>query len=199
MHVTAQSTVVARLDGGVQAELVATVRSVLVDAPLVRPTTPSGTPMRVKVSAAGALGWVGDGAYRYDGAQRDGKPWPVMPELWREIADRVAGSHPWDSGIINWYEPDAALGWHRDLAEGDRTLPIVTISLGDAASWAIREDDESPISRTRVESGDVTLLAGRTRLHLHTIERIIAAPMFNPLRKPGRVSITIRVAGRTKR
>lgn len=213
----ARDTVVEHLKPHVQARLVEEVRGVLRGAPLVRPSTPGGAPMRVQVSAAGELGWIGDGAYRYDPHQRDGRPWPPIPALWTAIASRVAGRHPWDSAIVNWYDSGAALGWHRDLAEADHTLPIVTISLGDAASWAIapefshgqilrkRTTDmrtgethevEAPhISRVRLESGDVTLLAGESRLYWHAIERIIAAPLFSPLAHPGRVSITLRVAG----
>jgi alkylated DNA repair protein (DNA oxidative demethylase) len=204
----ARDTVVEHLEPHVQARLVEEVRGVLRGAPLVRPSTPGGAPMRVQVSAAGELGWVGDGAYRYDPHQRDGRPWPPIPALWTAIASRVAGRHPWDSAIVNWYDSGAALGWHRDLAEGDHTLPIVTISLGDAASWAVchqRADLGSPcpgvhvesrsVSRVRLESGDVTLLAGESRLYWHTIERIIPAPLFSPLANPGRVSITLRVAG----
>lgn len=211
----ARDTVVEHLEPHVQARLVEEVRGVLRGAPLVRPSTPGGAPMRVQVSAAGELGWVGDGAYRYDPHQRDGRPWPPIPALWTAIASRVAGRHPWDSAIVNWYDSGAALGWHRDLAEGDITLPIVTISLGDAASWAIAAErwssgpggtftpDGAPllvdkidrVSRVRLESGDVTLLAGESRLYWHTIERIIPAPLFSPLAHPGRVSITLRVAG----
>lgn len=191
----ARDTVVERLSPAVQVTIVAQTKAILGKAPLVRPTTPNGIPMRVRVSAAGDLGWVGDGAYRYDAAQRDGRPWPAMPALWRTIADRAAGPHPWDSAIINWYEEGAALGWHRDMAESDRSLPIVTISLGDACSWAIRAHDDAPISRCRLESGDVTLLAGPTRDYLHTVERIIPTPLFSPIDKRGRISITLRVAG----
>lgn len=212
--ITAAQTVVARLEPHVQSKIVEQVRAVLREAPLVRPTTPGGAPMRVRVSAAGQLGWVGDGAYRYSPTQANGMPWPTIPVLWRVIADNAAGHHPWDSAIVNWYDPDAALGWHRDLAEADRSYPIVTLSLGDAASWAIAEDratssgEYAPgskgervplwigLSRTRLESGDVTLLAGDTRLHWHTIERIIPAPLLSPLGTTrGRISITLRVAG----
>lgn len=176
-------------------EMVAQARGVIRAAPLVRPRTPNGMDMRVRVTAAGEYGWVGDGAYRYDDRQRDGRPWPSIPGLWVDVADEVAGKHEWDSAILNWYEVDASLGWHRDLAERSHSFPIVTISLGDAASWAIRANEDGKVSRTRLESGDVTLLAGPSRLYLHTIERIIEAPLLSPLDKPGRVSITLRVAG----
>lgn len=193
---SAQDTIVSRISLDQQRELVADVRSVCLLSPLVRPRTPNGLDMRVRVTAAGKLGWVGDGQYRYDEHDSRGQAWPPIPARWKRIADQVAGEHPWDSAIINWYAEGAALGWHRDLAERSHELPIVTISIGDAASWAVRADDESPISRCRLESGDVTLLAGETRLYLHTIERIIPSPLLSPLGTTrGRISITLRVAG----
>lgn len=191
----ARATVASSLPIYAQEELVEDVRTVCAAAPLVRPVARGGAPMRVKVTAAGRWGWVGDGEYRYDALQKNGQPWPAIPPRWIEIANRVGGVRPWDSAIVNWYEPDAALGWHRDLAERDRTQPIVTISLGDAASWAVRREEDAPVSRTRLESGDVTLLADALRLALHSIERIIPAPLFSPLRVRGRLSITLRVAG----
>jgi len=192
---TAADTVVRRLPVDVQRALAAQVRDVCRRAPLVRPRTPGGLAMRVKVSAAGRLGWVGDGVYRYDERDIRGRPWPQLPLLWSAIADDVAGRYPWDSAIVNWYDPGAALGWHVDAAERDTTLPIVTISLGDAASWAVRADERQPITRCVLESGDVTLLAGPTRRYRHTIERIIPNPLLSPLMGRGRISITLRVAG----
>jgi alkylated DNA repair protein (DNA oxidative demethylase) len=200
MSVAAGDTIVAEIAIGDQEAIIQEVRAVLREAPLVRPTTPNGTPMRVRVSAAGELGWVGDGAYRYDAAQRDGRPWPPIPQRWIGIAEQVAGRHAWDSAIVNWYEPDAALGWHRDQAEADRSFPIVTLSLGDACSWAVREDKDARVSRCRLESGHVTLLAGPTRHYLHAVERIIPTPLFSPLGTTrGRISITLRVAGPPKK
>lgn len=194
---TALHTVVAQLDLDTQCRLVAQVREVLADAPLVRPTTPSGQPMRVRISAAGALGWLGGDAkgYRYSAAQRDGKPWPHMPAEWREIADTAAGPHPWDSVIVNWYDADASLGWHCDVDEVDTSLPIVTISLGDSCSWAVKPHADDRPTRCRLPSGSVTLLAGPTRLYWHTVERVIAEPLLSPLTTRGRISLTIRVAG----
>jgi alkylated DNA repair protein (DNA oxidative demethylase) len=193
---TAADTVATQLDAFKQHRWVKHVREVLSAAPLFRPLARGGQPMRVQVSAAGRLGWIGDErGYRYTAAQTNGRPWPAMPEEWIYLADKVAGRHEWDSAIINWYDPDASLGWHRDLAEFDTSLPIVTISLGDPCSWAVRADEQVKPTRCVLPSGAVTLLAGPTRDYLHTVERIIPEPMFSPLAKRGRVSITIRVAG----
>jgi len=201
----AARSVVHHIDAEEQREWVAEVRRVLRHAPLVQPHTPRGLPMRVRVSSAGDLGWRGgaDGGYFYSSTQRpfllwgegSGNRWPPIPGRWVELANLVAGEHPWDCAGINWYEPGAGLGWHQDQAEADCSLPIVTVSLGDACSWAMRLDEHSPVSRVRLESGDVTLLAGSTRPALHTVERIIAAPLFSPLAARGRVSVTLRVAG----
>jgi alkylated DNA repair protein (DNA oxidative demethylase) len=208
----AERTVVHRLSPEEQAEWADDVRHVCEASPLVRPTTPGGLPMRVRVTAAGRLGWAGGpGGYRYDSTDSRGNPWPSLPERWTELADAVAGLQPWDSAIVNWYETGASLGWHVDRDEADTSRPIVTVSLGDSCSWAVRREtpeqyiarkygDErdrplSKPSRVVLESGDVTLLAGPNRGLCHSVERIIAAPMFTPLRGPGRVSVTIRVAG----
>ena len=193
----ARQSIRMSLDDHTQREVLRQARDVIRQAPLVRPRTNGGRAMRVRVSCAGELGWVGDGAYRYSPTQRDGKPWPSMPMLWAQIADDACGKHhEWDSAIINWYEPDAALGWHVDRAEKRRTFPIVTMSLGDAASWAVRIPREEDVHRCRLESGQVTVLDGHLRHASHTIERIIAAPLLSPLGTTrGRVSITLRVAG----
>jgi len=151
--------------------------------------------MRVRVSAAGSYGWVGDGAYRYDPVQVNGRPWPEMPPRWTEIADLAAGKHPWDCAILNWYDEGASLGLHQDLAERDLSLPIVTISLGDDCSWGVRKDEDSPMHRCQLTSGAVTVLEGNLRMAFHTVERIIPAPLLSPLGATrGRVSITLRVA-----
>ncbi len=193
--ITAQSTIVTSLDRSVQLRLLEQAREVCRQSPLVRPRTPNGMPMRVRVTAAGDLGWVGDGAYRYSATDSRGRPWPKMPLEWRHIAELAAGVYPWDSAILNFFDGDASLGWHRDKSERDQSLPIVTISLGDAASWAIRADESSQITRCKLSSGDVTLLYGEVRNYLHTIERVIAEPLLSPMKARGRVSITLRVAG----
>lgn len=193
---TAASTVRHRVPVDEQRLIAQEAREVIAKAPLMQMIARGGAKMRVRVTSAGKLGWVGDGNYSYKGLHANGQPWPPIPERWTRIADMCAGKHAWDSAILNWYSVDAGLGWHVDQAEHNLTLPIVTISIGDAASWAVRASDTSRVTRTRLESGDVTVLEGPARNYLHTIERIISAPLLSPLPAPGRLSITLRVAGK---
>ena len=177
-----------------QREWISDIRKVIRAAPLVRPITSSGHPMKVRITAAGKLGWVADGSYRYSETQADGKPWPPIPERWLDLANEVAGEQPWDSVIINWYEPGASLGWHEDKDEVDLSRPIVTVSIGDTCSWAVR-DSSGVIERVHLDSGAITLLAGPNRNLKHSVERIIPSPITSALDARGRVSATIRVAG----
>jgi alkylated DNA repair protein (DNA oxidative demethylase) len=222
----AESTIVLTLDMETQRRLVAQVRDVMQASPLARGISITGQSMSVRMTSAGPLGWVADGGYRYTDRDAKGRPWPPMPDEWKDIAELAIGSlcsdpphvgHvEWDSAIINWYDPGASLGWHVDKQEHDRTKPIVTISLGDAATWGI-EVERTHVdakgrqvvgwdrTRARLESGAVTVLAGPLRSASHTIERIISAPMFSPITDkkgavvPGRISITLREAGRRNR
>lgn len=196
----ARETIVASLGRDDQLELVAQARVIIDSASLLSPSA-GGLDMSVRVSNAGHLGWVADRrGYRYSSTHPiSGSRWPPIPREWVELATRIAGEHPWDCAHLVWYSSEAKLGWHRDVTEAERH-PIVTVSLGDDAVWAVREDDGEPIHRARLMSGDVTLLAGPTRMYLHTVERIEApAPLLpaSPLTKPGRLAISLRVAGAT--
>jgi alkylated DNA repair protein (DNA oxidative demethylase) len=224
----AESTVILTLDLPTQRRLFAQVCEVKRASPFVRPVAVGGQPMSVRITSAGTLGWVADGAYRYTAQDSRGLPWPAMPDEWREIADRAVALDPrhdgppplWDSAIVNWYDPGSSLGWHQDKQEHDRKKSIVTISLGFTARWGVEVErhgiDERgrPLvtwetSRCRLPSGAVTVLAGEMRSAFHTIEGLVTpdddsqgslfgAPEPSPI-VPGRVSITIREAGRRNR
>jgi alkylated DNA repair protein (DNA oxidative demethylase) len=192
----ALETVAMQLGRDVQLLMIEEVRSIVRDAPLRVPLTRGGRPMRVKVSAAGELGWTADGTgYRYSSRQADGRPWPAIPKTWLDIADQVAGSQPWDSAILNWYPENGSLGFHQDKDEVDLTRPIVTLMVGDPCTWSVKEFERSKPTSCRLESGSVTLLAGITRNYFHAVTKIIADPLFSPLKTRGRISVTIRVAG----
>jgi len=227
----AESTIVLTLDLETQRRILAQAREVMKASPLVTPVAVGGQPMSVRITSAGDLGWVADGAYAYTQKDSRGRPWPRIPDEWKEICNRAVAMDPrhdgrevaWDSAILNWYEPGAKLGPHRDKSEHDRTRPIVTISLGYAARWFVEIErhgfDELgratvtwDRSRCRLPSGAVTVLAGELRDCMHAIEGLIlpdddsqaslfGGPEPSPIVDrhgvvvPGRLSITMREAG----
>ena len=63
-----------------QTSMVDAIRDVLRVAPLYRPDTPMGKPMRVRMSSAGDLGWFSDrSGYRYVDKHPSGVAWPPIP------------------------------------------------------------------------------------------------------------------------
>ena len=184
------------LDTVQQERLLATIRQLLAEAPLYRPTMPrTGRPFSVEMSNCGPLGWVSDQkGYRYTRRHPEtGRPWPAMPAAVRTIWREVSGyPHPPEACLINWYGPGAKLGLHRDGDEDDPHAPIVSISLGDDAWFRIgglRRRD--PTRRLRLRSGDVVVLAGTARHAYHGIDRIV--PGTSPLLgEPGRFNLTLR-------
>jgi alkylated DNA repair protein (DNA oxidative demethylase) len=194
----AETTIVRQLDREEQLRFVAEAKIVMDQTRLLRPSA-GGREMSVRITNAGELGWVADRqGYRYTPTHPlTGQPWPPIPERWVEFANDVAGPEPWDCAHLIWYAPGASLGWHRDKTER-RRRPIVTVSLGDDALWAVRLDEHEPIHRARLPSGATTLLAGATRDCLHTIMGLEPAPTLiapSPLPVPGRLAISLRVAG----
>jgi alkylated DNA repair protein (DNA oxidative demethylase) len=196
----AAETIVGRLSQDEQVEWARLARDVARVSGMLRPKA-GGREMSVRISNAGAWGWVADErGYRYASVNpQTGRPWAEIPAPWLEYATSVAGAHPWDCAHLVWYERDACLGWHRDVTER-RRLPIVTVSLGDQARWSVREDEGAPICTATLESGHTTVLSGPTREALHRVDRIAPAGLFSPspLGRPGRLAVSVRVSQRSR-
>ena len=184
-----------------QRELLAAMRAVIADAPLIRPTMPrSGRAFSVLMTNCGPLGWVSDkdGGYRYQAAHPDtGRPWPPIPELLGEVWKEVAGYRaPPEACLVNYYAPGARLGSHRDEDEEDAKAPVVSVSLGDDATFHIagaRRTD--PKRRLVLKSGDVFVLGGLARDFYHGIDRIHPGTS-DLLEEGGRLSLTLRRVAR---
>src|SRR5207249_341954 len=88
-------------------------------APFRHLVTPGGYTMSVAMTNCGPVGWVSDRTgYRYDPLDPDsGRPWPAMPELFRDLAYRAAVT----AGFPN-YVPDACL-INRYVCAGRQTEP----------------------------------------------------------------------------
>ena len=183
-----------------QAEILAAILNVLAEAPLFRPTMPrTGKPFSVAMTSCGPLGWVADrSGYRYQATHpQTGRRWPPIPEpvmaIWRALANYP---HDPEACLVNYYEPTARMGMHRDEDEQDFNAPVVSISLGDDCRFRVGGLERGgPTQSFRLRSGDVAVLGGESRLAHHGVDRIypgtstLLAPHFP---QGGRINLTLR-------
>jgi alkylated DNA repair protein (DNA oxidative demethylase) len=181
-----------------EAELIAALRAIVAAAPFRRMFTPGGHQMSVAMTNCGTAGWVTDrSGYRYDPVDPEtGQPWPVMPPLFRELADRAAmragfaGFAP-DVCLINRYVPGAKMSLHQDKDELDFGAPIVSVSLGLPAIFmfgGLKRSDKP--RRFRLEHGDVAVWGGPSRLFYHGVAPL--AEGNHPVMGPQRLNLTFR-------
>jgi len=179
-----------------QMAVLAAIRGVLAKAPLFTPRMPkSGQPMSVGMSNCGSLGWISDErGYRYEKLHPEiGQPWPAIPDLLVQLWDEVARyPHAPEACLINYYDPTAKMGLHQDRDEADFAAPVVSLSLGDSCLFRVgggkRRD---PTRSIRLNSGDVLVLGGDTRLAFHGVDRIYPGTS-TLLAEGGRINVTMR-------
>ena len=180
-----------------QAQLAGGIRSLLAAAPLYAPTMPrTGKPFSVRMTNCGPLGWVSDkvGGYRYQATHPVTQhPWPAMPKMllaiWADVARYPACP---EACLINYYQPGARMGSHRDEDEDDTAAPVVSISLGDDATFHIGGLQRSgPKRRLLLQSGDVVVLGGAARMAYHGIDRVHSGTS-RLLPEGGRLNLTLR-------
>jgi DNA oxidative demethylase len=185
------------LDCAAQEALLADIRAVVSEAPLFTPQMPrTGKEMSVKMTNCGGLGWVTDKdrGYRYQAAHPvTGIPWPQMPARLRALWDELAHyPHKAEACLVNFYSSSAKMGLHQDRDEKDFDAPVLSVSLGDACMFrvgGVKRDDKTV--SFRLESGDVVLIGGTSRLAFHGVDRIF--PDSSPLLKNGgRINLTMR-------
>ncbi|PIE07458.1 MAG: alkylated DNA repair dioxygenase [Rhodobacterales bacterium] len=183
------------LDAEAQAAMVEAVRGVVAQAPLFSPETRWGKPMSVRMTSAGRYGWFSDRrGYRYIGQHPSGVDWPPIPEevleVWRAL---VSDERMPDCCLVNFYRPGARMGLHQDRDEADFSWPVLSVSLGDSALFRIGGVERGgPTQSTWLDSGDVMLLTGPSRLAYHGIERIRGGSS-RLLADGGRLNLTLRV------
>jgi alkylated DNA repair protein (DNA oxidative demethylase) len=178
-----------------QAAWVADLRAVAAAAPFLRPVTPGGRPMSVRMTSAGRLGWITDRAgYRYADRHPSGVPWPPIPPrilaLWRRVTGLARDP---DCCLVNFYDAGARMGLHQDRDEGDFAYPVLSVSLGDDGLFRMggRARGDPTVSRW-LASGDVVLMGGPARLAFHGIDRIRPGSS-RLLPQGGRINVTLRV------
>ena len=73
------------------SELIEDLLAVTAQAPFRHMVTPGGHTMSVAMTNCGAVGWVTDSdGYHYSPVDpKTNQPWPVMPALFRQLAERM--------------------------------------------------------------------------------------------------------------
>jgi DNA oxidative demethylase len=181
-------------------------RWALPPAGLRHPRVPTGHQMTVQ---SVCLGWHWQ-PYAYSRTADDTDGAPVKP-LDDELvglaraavgaaygaSGREATSYAPDAAIVNLYAPGAHLGLHQD-GEEPAAAPVVTISLGDSATFRLAgvERRTAPFTDIEFRSGDLLVFGGSSRRIYHGIPKVFAGTAPDGLGlPPGRLSITVRETG----
>ncbi|MBP1851815.1 alpha-ketoglutarate-dependent dioxygenase AlkB family protein [Rhizobium halophytocola] len=187
----------AFLDRAEQEALLLDIRDVVAAAPLYTPEMPrSGKPLSVRMTNCGRLGWLTDRqrGYRYQETHPvTGKAWPAIPRKLLDIWQSVGGcDRPPEACLVNYYGPDAKMGLHQDRDETDLSAPVLSISLGDSCLFRVGGFERNAPTRSfRLESGDVLVLGGESRLRFHGVDRIYPGTS-TLLKSEGRINLTLR-------
>jgi alkylated DNA repair protein (DNA oxidative demethylase) len=174
------------------------IAAIAAEAPFHHLRTRGGL-MSVAMTNCGLWGWHSDlRGYRYvDRDPTTGKPWPAMPQVFSDLAQRAArsggfpGFEP-DCCLVNRYAIGAQMGVHRDFDELDLAQPIVSVSIGLPATflWYGAARTGTPV-RVPVADGDVLVWGGSARTGYHAVRRIKA---HAPTAEPVRYNLTFRRA-----
>lgn len=182
-----------------QREILAAARAVVKQAPLFRPSMPSGQSFNYSMTNCGDLGWVADRhGYRYQQVHpHTFEAFPAMPQVIKNLAIVIARETGNDdfypqSCLINFYSKGEKLGMHKDNTEENLSAPIISISLGDTGIFVLggklRTDDTRQYI---IQSGDVIVMGGESRNFFHSFKGIVPNTS-NLLKDGGRLNLTIR-------
>ncbi|GER28364.1 2-oxoglutarate-dependent dioxygenase family protein [Striga asiatica] len=104
--------------------------------------------------------------------------------------------------IVNFYTKSGQLGLHQDKDESEESLrkglPVVSFSIGDSAEFLYGEQrDIERAEKVLLESGDVLIFGGKSRLIFHGVSQIVANSAPKALLdetdlRPGRLNLTFR-------
>lgn len=188
------------LNDAEQRALTGFITAAIAAAPLFTPVMPkSGRPFSVRMTNLGPLGWVSDRrGYRYQPSHPEtGLPWPAMlPELlalWRDLSRY---GHEPEACLVNLYRGDARMGLHQDRDELDFAAPVLSVSLGDAARFRLGGSERGGGTETlRLNSGDVLVMGGESRLAFHGVDRIYGGTS-SLVPGGGRINLTLRRVNR---
>ncbi|KAF4519741.1 hypothetical protein B566_EDAN014239 [Ephemera danica] len=100
---------------------------------------------------------------------------PDLAQL-SQLLVRAAGfsAYQAEAAIVNFYPMDSTLTGHTDHSEKDHTAPLLSLSFGQSAIFLIGgpNKNEQPLA-LHVQSGDVIIMSGASRLCYHGVPRIL--------------------------
>lgn len=145
-------------------------------APFHHMILPGGYRMSVAMTNCERLGWITDRRGCLDALDpHSGKPWPKMPAVFLELAERAAAeaSYPGlvpDACLINRYEPGSRLSPSSGSQRGRLRRAHRLSSLGLPATFLFGGDQRSDRpKRVPIRHGDVAVWGGPSRLAFHGI------------------------------
>lgn len=182
-------------------DLLPSIAEIQVASPFRHMVTPGGFTMSVALTNCGQLGWTTDRTgYRYTSIDPEtGEPWPLMPEVFAELATKAAAAAGFDdfqpdACLINSYKPGSRLSLHQDKNEEDYDAPIVSVSLGMRAAFLFGGHKRNdPTVKVPLHHGDVVVWGGPDRLRYHGVMPLKDEP--HALLGSQRINFTFRKAG----
>jgi DNA alkylation damage repair protein AlkB len=165
------------------------------------PVVRGGGRMRLRMMCLGRHWNPKTYTYESQRSDHDGLPVQALPDdfarLARDLAATVDARIEPDICLVNWYGDEGKLGLHQDKDESAASLaagiPVVSISLGDRADFALGGTRRQ--ERVRVfalASGDAVVMGGPGRLRYHGVLRIQPGSGPSSLGLAGRLSLTFR-------
>ncbi|KAK9066056.1 hypothetical protein SSX86_015458 [Deinandra increscens subsp. villosa] len=156
---------------------------------LYEPTNQYGHKLRLRMTTFGR-NW--DPVTRYTKPlRRDGSEPPAVPDelvylaetaikdaqAHLDVPDELPSMCP-DICLVNFYSIAGRLGIHQDCDESSnslrRGLPVVSIFVGVASEfWYGHSREEDKLSGVLMESGDVLIFGGKSRLIFHGVKKIL--------------------------
>ena len=204
-----------------QKEIVSTIRNLGVGpGGFYTPSYRDGAELNLAMMCMG-LHWEPRlGTYQSARTEHDGAIPPQIPPALRRLAhqalvdvERVIEKNKakplppanFDICLVNHYKPGSGrLGMHQDKSESRdslrRGVPVVSLSIGDAADFHFSRSstDFEASSKVRLESGDLLVFGGASRMVFHGVSMVHPSSGPNELRSapvnllPGRINLTFR-------
>ncbi|MBP2214991.1 alpha-ketoglutarate-dependent dioxygenase AlkB [Arthrobacter sp. CAN_C5] len=162
---------------------------------------PNGSMMSVKTVC---LGWHWQ-PYRYTRTADDAGGGQVaefpdwLVQLGRDAVAAAYGDpahYAPDAALINFYNDGAAMGMHQDKDEV-ASAPVVSLSIGDSCIFRFgnTETRNKPWTDLTLESGDLFVFGGPSRLAYHGVTKTYPGTADPALGLKGRLNLTLRETG----